>query len=89
MNIEHEFLEQIAEEPWPLRRCLDFIAAHKDPWPVLQGLYADGCLELRRGAAEAPTPGWQADAIFRARDAAAADGVFVAITGRGVARAFS
>lgn len=97
MIIEHEILEQISEEAWPLARCLDFIAAHKDPWPVLHGLYADGCIEMRRGEA-APMPGWRTEAIFRTRDVppeALAEegvpdgaGVFVAITERGLERAY-
>lgn len=98
MIVEHEFLEQISEDDWPLARCLEFIGRHKDPWPVLQGLHADGCIALRRGAA-APLPDWQADAIFRTRDLPSealaeagvpdGSGVFVTITERGVGRAFS
>ena len=88
MNIEQEFLEQIAEEPWPLARCRDFIASYKDPWSVLRALHADGCIELRRGAAEAPMPDWQAEALFRAPDGAAGAGATVAVTERGAKRAY-
>lgn len=86
MNIEQQFLEQIAEQPWPLARCRDFIAAHRDPGPVLRALHAEGSIALRRGTARMPD--WQVEALFRAPAEAAEPGVTVAITDRGVKRAY-
>ena len=84
MIIEHEFLEQIAETSfnWPLTRALEFVAQHKDPWPVLQALYADKCVTFHCSNGEA-VPTWKVEEILTNRDAAGAE-VVVKVTETGI-----
>ena len=81
MIIEHELLEQIADEPigWSLARALEFVAGHKEPWTVIVALYRDGYVNLYDHAGE-PLPTWRIDALFRQRDLALGTDVFVRIT---------
>ena len=81
MIIEHELLEQIADEPidWSLARALEFVAGHKEPWTVIVGLYRDGCVNLHDHAGE-PLPMWRIATLFRQRDLALGRDVFVRIT---------
>jgi hypothetical protein len=85
--IEHEFLEQVAESSfdWSLSRAVEFIAQHKDPWPVLQALYRDKCVTFHHPGGD-PVPHWRADEILRNRQARAAD-VIVKVTEAGITRA--
>ncbi len=87
MIIEHEILEQIAESSvdWPLGRALEFVAQHKDPWPVLQALYQDKCVTLHYSNGD-PLEGFRVEEIFRNRNAAGSH-VIVKVTLAGVARA--
>lgn len=85
--IEQELLEQIADEDWPLARCLDLIAPHKEPWPVLAALHGDGCILFRDGQGET-LPDWKIEQALRDHDFPPGVHVLVGITERGLKRAF-
>ncbi len=68
MNVEHEFLEQVAgsSEEWSLDRSVRFLGRYEDPSPVSRALYRDECVTLvdRNGTT---LPAWRIDGIFRNR----------------------
>jgi hypothetical protein len=86
--VEHEFLEQVAEAgcDWSLSRCVEFLERHKDPWPVLQALYQDKCLEFFEENGNS-LPAWKAEEIFRNHDISSSQQIIVRVTDKGVKRA--
>ncbi len=89
MIIEHELLDQIADDPfeWSLADALEFVAEYKEPWQVMWALYRDGCLTLHNAEGDL-LPTWKAEETFRDRDAAFGVNVFLKITEIGSKRVF-
>lgn len=87
MIVEHEFLEQVADDSWTLARSVAFIERHKDPWLVLKRLYEEKCLEFRQKGAGGLADGRVAQ-IFRFRDLSEGDDIQVTATDLGAERAF-
>ncbi len=84
--IEHEILEQIADEDWPLHRVVAFVQECKDPWQVLLSLYQDNCIQFFDKDKKTLSK-WKIAEIFRNKIQHLVPEVFVAITSKGLDRA--
>lgn len=69
MIVEHEFIEQILDEDWPLARSVSYFdALGKDGWTVLTELWRDGRVAIVASDGAA-LPDWRVREIFRTKNA--------------------
>ncbi len=69
MIVEHDILEQILDDDWPLSRSLSFIdSLGKDGWMTLYRHWEDGNVQLLSPDCSV-LPDWKVREVFRCRNA--------------------